>query len=1491
VALALLIFATGAAADVVVYSQGFEADDGSWVAAGAAQWAWGTPTNVGPPSAHTGVNCWGTNLSGNLSPSVTGSVTSPAIPVPAVGANETVRASFWLWSDMGTMTDRGEFQTSSDGTTWTKVVKFYERMATGWQRYEFNVTPYAGGNLYLRFYTDKNTGTTPGMYVDDIAVTVRTKPATAATFTLVGWEDPSTGASCPWVFTWDGTQFARDNDIYSVGRYPAGEYTDFYLLKKPLVASDGRYNLEVREVETENSFTDMVGLLAVDHESGVGVGPDQAGGIHAYRSLSLVAPAAARDGSGVDVLAAVAAKDDSGIPAYDGDTVDLDFTNVDLSAGAHLIVRIRGFVNGTGEWRPYTGPPAVVVNVAGADGTWQEAGRVLPRFSWSEGVFDLTPFLAGRTDGVKVRLRSISHETKYHEIDYVALAPGAEPAFNLVPQPLLSATAKGADVRAILAAADGQRVEMHPDDSFAVSFSETGRVLPERDFIFVSRGYYVPSGGTFLIYTWDGSAWVQRDARTTSGSSDTTMAFDLSLFLPDPAGEFKVRVWQDYKWESARIDFAGLVFGSQTGTLSYARDLRGGGSVDVIAQTSAIDGSYLSFGTGNRDRWSEYRWTGITTVLPPSTNPVAVAGSTISWVYADPQSLPQASYYVEVWTGSGGSGTIMWNPAMGSGTGTSVTYAGSPLSGGLTYYARVRSSNGTVWGGWSETSFVASVAVPTTTSLISSPNPACKSAMVTFTATVAVSGTPAGTVTFLASRATFAGTPTGMVTFLDGSTTLGAAPLVDGVARFSTNSLAAGRHAISAAYAGSASFLASTSAPMNQVIESSLDLAITAPAAVCAGSTDNVATVTEVPNATYLWQISGGTITGRTDAAAITWTADASGFTYLHAWVTRQGGANCSRRADAAVPINLTPAIPAITVPRQVSHNQAGLTASVPFVAGSTWTWTVEGGTLTAGQGTASITFTASDSPSLTLRVAETNAAGCTSPAALARMDVGEGDLAGYHMVPIVLDVAGKYGSRFTSELTLSNSGTTPVDAVLTYTPAAVLGMPSLPAGPGVALPSPFTVVQRLEAGHQLFIPDAIGYLKNGGVLVDTSTGSRGGTLRITFPEESGADACYAGARTTAPSASGRAGVAYAGGEVLKCWSEKFIVTGLRENAADRSNLALLNAGVSETIVLRVTLFSGDPAQPGVTPLPDVSLGPGQWAQIDSVLSRAGLKNGWAVVERVSGSDPFEVYGVFNDNVTNDGSFVPMVRMGVDALPQVVPVIVDTRMFTSELVLTNITENPVDVKLSYTESLALPYGPAGFVTTTLAPYEQKILPGAVSWLRTLGADIPSGPNDNAGSLIVSFASGGVPVGGLAGARTGAPAPGGGQYGVFTAGVPVSGGALESAYVYGLSQNDATRSNLAVVNVGENASPITIVAEAFDGSTGIKAGETDPVILAPGGWHQFNQFLSSFGLSNGYARIRKVAGTERFVAYGVVNDGGANVPGTNDGSYIPMDAVR
>ena len=92
---------------------------------------------------------------------------------------------------------------------------------------------------------------------------------------------------------------------------------------------------------------------------------------------------------------------------------------------------------------------------------------------------------------------------------------------------------------------------------------------------------------------------------------------------------------------------------------------------------------------------------------------------------------------------------------------------------------------------------------PTTTSLISSINPATLGNSVTFTAT-ASGGTPL---------------PTGSIKFMDGATVIGTSPVgTGGVATFTTSTLAFGTHAITATYQGDVDHAVSTSSVLNEQI-------------------------------------------------------------------------------------------------------------------------------------------------------------------------------------------------------------------------------------------------------------------------------------------------------------------------------------------------------------------------------------------------------------------------------------------------------------------------------------------------------------------------------------------------------------------------------------------------------------------------------------------------------------------------------------------------
>ncbi len=507
------------------------------------------------------------------------------------------------------------------------------------------------------------------------------------------------------------------------------------------------------------------------------------------------------------------------------------------------------------------------------------------------------------------------------------------------------------------------------------------------------------------------------------------------------------------------------------------------------------------------------------------------------------------------------------------------------------------------------------------------------------------------------------------------------------------------------------------------------------------------------------------------------------------------------------------------------------------------------------------------------------------APAALASLrSAPQGSARAELLVPVVLDVTGVGGARFVSELTLTNRGTTAARLEATY--SAATGMFPLAGGSG-------TVVDSLSAGEQRVIPDAISWLRlNKGLSIPAGSG-QAGTLRLVFTGLSLPDVASARVRTTATSCNGAAGLSYPAWTTGETSTTNLQLFGLRSSGAERTNLAVVNAGTEGTVTLRIVLRSGDGRSTWEVPsalLPP--LAPGEWRQVNDadLLRAAGFTDATALVTRIAGTAPFGAYAVFNDNLSNDGSYVAALPNGFGGAALVLPVVVETSVFESELVLYNPAMLPTRVSLTYTESLASPKGTIGTVNVDLGPEQQKILPRILETLRSLGLPLgPRGAASYAGTLSVVFTpSAGGPVPGLAGAKTAAAGTGAcegkGSFGLFYTALPASSGAVVEALVDGLQQTATTRSNLALFNPS-SLNAVTVRYEVWDGATGVRAFTSDPIALPALGWAQVDRVLLGSAVTDGYVRIRRTSAGGVFSAYGVLNDGSAAGERTGDGSYL------
>ncbi|HEX3019971.1 MAG TPA: Ig-like domain-containing protein [Chitinispirillaceae bacterium] len=711
-------------AQVILYSEGFETTDGGFVRSGTPDsWQWGTPSpsfTLGPATANSGLRCWGTNLDGDIPMNSNTSITSPSMTLPTVTSNQVMRVRFFGWLAIDYMNDRGEFLISRDSVTWSTLGGFFCTMQGGWNEYYFDITSYAGSKVWLRFrcYTDgSNTFYPPtipvnnaGFYIDDIAITLTDAPSEKTILTFEGYENTfASGASCPWIYTWNGSSYVKDNDIYSTARGKNKEYKDYYLLQKPLVASGNFYKLQIAETDDEESYTDLAQLIVVDHDPTVKIAHDENGNIFSYGIPTK--PLTAIDQNNKDVLAMIAFEDSNGFPAHHNEYIDLDFNFSDSVSAAIFVLRAKGFlIDSAGEGAGTLAKPRILVQTQVEDGDWVTRNVFYPRVESAVCAYDLKGLF---TYSKKVRLLSVScHWGKYNLIDYAGLDTASHKKLSVTPlSPQSAVSSIGENVLTRISSSDNKYVHMASSDIIFLEFDKPDlNDSMKRDFVFVSKGYYIPTG-TFFFYTWDGTKWVQRDGWSISISTDSTRKFDLSLWLPDPDGEYKVRIWQDYIYNRAGIDYVGLDRGTTTGTMVSATDLRT--STDILNLVDSSDDvklAYSSESSKQRKRWVEVRWTGLSTNMPPTTNPVTITNQNsstpqINWTYNDREGNAQVQYEVEVWTSANGMGSNMWDPAVGNGSASSVIYAGFPLTGGMTYYARVKAFDGISWGGWSETSW------------------------------------------------------------------------------------------------------------------------------------------------------------------------------------------------------------------------------------------------------------------------------------------------------------------------------------------------------------------------------------------------------------------------------------------------------------------------------------------------------------------------------------------------------------------------------------------------------------------------------------------------------------------------------------------------------------------------------------------------------------------------------------------------------------------
>jgi bacillopeptidase F (M6 metalloprotease family) len=133
-------------------------------------WEVGIPTS-GPNAAHGGTKCAATVLAGNYAGGVDSKLISPIFAVPA--ANQNPRLRFWHWFSTQSGPDYGKVQIKVAGnSTWIDIGSTYSGSGSGiWTYPSIDLSAYAGQNVQIAFlFHSDGSVVSSGWYIDDISV-------------------------------------------------------------------------------------------------------------------------------------------------------------------------------------------------------------------------------------------------------------------------------------------------------------------------------------------------------------------------------------------------------------------------------------------------------------------------------------------------------------------------------------------------------------------------------------------------------------------------------------------------------------------------------------------------------------------------------------------------------------------------------------------------------------------------------------------------------------------------------------------------------------------------------------------------------------------------------------------------------------------------------------------------------------------------------------------------------------------------------------------------------------------------------------------------------------------------------------------------------------------------------------------------------------------------------------------------------------------------
>lgn len=223
----------------------------------------------------------------------------------------------------------------------------------------------------------------------------------------------------------------------------------------------------------------------------------------------------------------------------------------------------------------------------------------------------------------------------------------------------------------------------------------------------------------------------------------------------------------------------------------------------------------------------------------------------------------------------------------------------------------------------------------------------------------------------------------------------------------------------------------------------------------------------------------------------------------------------------------------------------------------------------------------------------------------------------------------------------------------------------------------------------------------------------------------------------------------------------------------------------------------------------------------------------------------------------------------------VVPLIADlwgrAGRWTTELVLANRSQAPVDLRLDYRAASGAGASGSGTVVVPLRAGEQRLIPDALSFLRSLGLAIPesTASQPQAGTLRIRAFDLPEPRVTWGGARISSETSRG-RHGVFFAGLEPESERRARRVIAGLRESSSETTNLALVNLSETE-PATFRVTLVEGDSPGRREVLPELVVPPAEWRQLHRPLLPFGFRTAWAHVERLGPEVPFTTWATVND--------------------